>query len=203
MPPHGTRCSLGTSAHTNLPTCPGCPKAIVPLSPVVAEGRNPLGVGPRPPLGPIAPTPLASPPVGLLLRGAHGKGGRKSPPEGENFFQPRHLPPPQPRIQKFLPAGNFFYPNPPLSPLGPHPPRCPPPVAPPPPPRPPQPHPTPLAPPPPQSFCGGCPGYHGQAWPITCPRSWGQLTECRVPSTTAPTVRWIVHMHMYRSTLIF
>ena len=35
------------------------------------------------------------------------------------FFQPRHLSPPQPRMQEFLPAGDFLYPNPPLSPLAP------------------------------------------------------------------------------------
>ena len=32
------------------------------------------------------------------------------------------------------------------------------------------------------SSCEGCPGYHGHAWPITCPRSRGRLTECRVPT---------------------
>ena len=32
------------------------------------------------------------------------------------------------------------------------------------------------------SSCEGCPGYHGHAWPITCPRSRGRLTERRVPT---------------------
>ena len=32
------------------------------------------------------------------------------------------------------------------------------------------------------SSCKGYPGYHGHAWPITCPRSRGRLTERRVPT---------------------
>ena len=35
------------------------------------------------------------------------------------------------------------------------------------------------------NFCGDCPGYHGHPWPITCPQSWGRLTECRVPPQLA------------------
>ena len=38
-------------------------------------------------------------------------------------------------------------------------------------------HPSPLAPPPPHNFYGGCSGYHGEAWPIACPQSQGELTE--------------------------
>ena len=38
------------------------------------------------------------------------------------------------------------------------------------------------------NFRGGCPGYHGHAWPITCPRSWGKLTERRGPDP--PTHRY-------------
>ena len=37
------------------------------------------------------------------------------------------------------------------------------------------------------NFSGAGPGYHGYAWPIACPRSWGRLTECRVlPQPSAP-----------------
>ena len=132
-----------------------------------------------------------------------GRRRKNSPQEAKKIFLTATLVPPQHRIQKFLPVGNFFYHNPPLSPLGPQTPPPEPPPGCPPPPWPAQPHPNPLAPPPPQNFFGGCPGYHGQAWPIRCPRSWGRLTERRVPSTTAPTVRWIVHMYMYTSTLMF
>ena len=32
------------------------------------------------------------------------------------------------------------------------------------------------------SSCEGCHGYHGHAWPFTCPRSRGRLTERRVPT---------------------
>ena len=35
------------------------------------------------------------------------------------------------------------------------------------------------------SSCEGCPGYHGHAWPITCPRSRGRLTQRRVPNPLA------------------
>ena len=35
------------------------------------------------------------------------------------------------------------------------------------------------------SSCEGCLGYHGHAWPITCPRSRGRLTERRVPNPPA------------------
>ena len=82
--------------------------------------------------------------MALELGIQQGEGGRKIPPGGENFFSTATLVPPQPRKQKFLPAGDFFYPNPTLSPLGPqNPPQTPPPVAPPPPPPPKPPTPTP------------------------------------------------------------
>ena len=92
-----------------------------------------------------------------LRSSKQGGGGRKKiPPGGELFSSAATLVTPQPRIQKFPPAGDFFYPNPPLSPLGPKtPPLDPPPVAPaplapplppplPPPPPPPNPIPLPL-----------------------------------------------------------
>ena len=160
----------------------------------------------------FAPGTLVDPPLAPPVRRPgcpRGGGGaeKKIPPRGEFFFQPRHLSPPGPVYKTFYPRGTFST----LTPHCPHWAHRPPPLEPPPspplePPRPPlappcspppQPHPSPLAPPPPRKFCGGCPGYHGQAWPITCPRTWGRLTERRVPST------WIVHMYMYRSTLIF
>ena len=63
-----------------------------------------------------------------------GEGRKKIPPGGEFFSSNAKLGTPQTRIQKFLPAGDFFYPNPPLShnppppePPPPRPPRCPPP----------------------------------------------------------------------------
>ena len=47
-----------------------------------------------------------------------GRAEKKSPQE-VFFFSTATLVTPPPRIQKFLPAGDFFYPNLPLSPLGP------------------------------------------------------------------------------------
>ena len=157
------------------------------------------GVGARPPgLGAVGPLKaLQAHFVGTCGGGrvVGAWGGRKenSPRRGKIFFNGEICPPPQLRKQNFLPAGDFFYPNPPLSPLSQQAPTRAPPFG------PPNATPTPLL----RRLHKNCPGYHGQAWPITCPQSWGRLTERWIPSTTAPTVTWIVHMYMYRSTLIF
>ena len=79
---------------------------------------------------------------------AQGGGGIKNSLKRRNLFSTATLVPPlQPRIQKFLPAGDFFYPNPPLSPLSPQPPPPPSPPRCPPPPPPPRGPPTPPYPP--------------------------------------------------------
>ena len=64
------------------------------------------------------------------MRARGGGGAEKKFPQKVNFFFNRDTRTPQPCIQKFLPAGDFFCPNPPLSPLGP---QTPPPWSPPPP----------------------------------------------------------------------
>ena len=48
-----------------------------------------------------------------------GRAEKKFPREVKIFSSTTTVVPPQPRIQKFLPVGDFFYPNPQLSPLGP------------------------------------------------------------------------------------
>ena len=112
----------------------------------------PHKVKPKPRGKPQPPLDLS-----LLMTCTRGREGEKVPQEVKKCFSTATLPPPPRRVQKILPAGVFFYPNPPLPQLAHRPPPKPPP------PLPPKPHPTHLAPSPPQNFYGGCPGYHGQA----------------------------------------
>ena len=51
------------------------------------------------------------------------------------------------------------------------------------------------------SSCEDCPGYHGHAWPITCPRSRGRLTERRVPTAIPPAPFPLVPLSTIFSTL--
>ena len=91
-------------------------------------------------------------------------------PQEVIFFQPRHLSPPQPRVQKFLHAGDFFYPNPPLPHLA-HPPPPPLPNPPPPPPSPP-----PLAPPPPHVAAA----HWWLSGNVKLGLIWGSVVHCDV-----------------------
>ena len=81
---------------------------------VVHEGRHvPLCPPSTPNTGRSTPGPAANP------RDNPGGGRKKNSPVRRIFFSTATLVPAQPRIQNNLPAGNFYYPNPPLSPLGP------------------------------------------------------------------------------------
>ena len=50
----------------------------------------------------------------VLVYDARGRAEEIFPQEVKNFVSTATLVPLQPRIQNFLPAGDFFYPNPPL-----------------------------------------------------------------------------------------